>query len=254
MSRLALEHIVIAMGLDSRIKRIATDMGVDFYGVADLGGVHDEILRQGGEDVATYPRAITIGIALFDSIVDALPARNEEAAVAVNYLHHCYDVINARLDAIASRIGGALQSEGYRTLPLPSSERFDNERICAQFSHKLAAHMAGLGWIGKSCLLVTPEVGPRVRWNSVLTDAPIEPTGTPMEERCGECTECVEICPQHAFTGRQFKEDEPRSARYDAAACERLFKEADESAGRVACGMCIYVCPWGRAKRSRPKP
>jgi len=234
------------MSLDERLEKLARDMGVDFYGVADLGPAHDAILEQGGEDVASYPRAVSFGIAMFDSIVDALPRRQEEPVVTINYLHHCYDVINARLDAIASRIAGELQREGYRTLPVPTAERHDSERICAQFSQKLAARHAGLGWIGKSCLLVTPEVGPRVRWGSVLTEAPLAPTGGPLDERCGQCTECVDICPQNAFTGRPFIEGEPREARYDAAACERYFKEGKTTEGRVACGMCIYVCPWGR--------
>lgn len=235
------------MELDERLRNVALEMGVDFYGVADLTGARDEILRQGGEDVATYPRALTFGIALFDSIVDGLPRRHEDRTVTVNYLHHCYDIVNCRLDEIASRLGGMLQRAGHRALPMPSSERFDSVRICAQFSHKLAAHIAGLGWIGKSCLLVTPEVGPRARWNSVLTDAPLEPTGAPMAERCGECRECIDACPQRAFTGRNFLDSEPREERYDAAACERLFKEEGDE--RIACGMCIYACPWGRVSR-----
>ncbi len=37
--------------------------------------------------------------------------------------------------------------------------------------------MAGLGRIGKSCLLITPEAGPRVHWATVLTDAPMQVTG-----------------------------------------------------------------------------
>jgi epoxyqueuosine reductase len=235
--------------LERRLRDVAEASGVDFFGIADLAPARDFIFGQGGEDVARYPRAVSIGIALFDNIVDALPRRNEEAAVTINYLHHCYDVINSRLDATASMLAGVLQREGYNALPLPSSERHDSERICGQFSHKLAAHMAGLGWIGKSCLLVTPEVGPRVRWNTVLTDAPLEPAGEPMDERCGKCVECVEICPQGAFTGRAFSEGEPREARYDASACERYFKEEKQAAGRVACGLCIYVCPWGRSDR-----
>ncbi|MCK9565162.1 MAG: hypothetical protein M0Q43_03825 [Methanothrix sp.] len=70
-----------------------------------------------------------------------------------------------------------------------------DERVAVVFSHKLAAHMAGLGWIGKSCLLITPEAGPRVRWASVLTDAPMKATGYAMAERCGECRKCVDVCP-----------------------------------------------------------
>ena len=239
------------MKLDDTIRDLAGELGADFFGIADLAAARDEILRQGGDDVASYPRALSFVIRLFVSIVDELPRRNDDRGVTINYLHHCYDIVNARLDVISSRIASALQNEGYRTLPMPASERHDNKRICAQFSHKLAAHMAGLGWIGKSCLLVTPEAGPRVRWVTVLTDAPLSPTGKPMDERCGSCTECVDICPQKAFTGRPFREDEPREARYDAAACERHFKEGASPEGRVACGLCINSCPCGKAERGK---
>jgi epoxyqueuosine reductase len=239
----------MADDLDRRLERIARELGADFFGVADLEPVHEEVLRQGGEHIATWPRALSLGIRLFDSIVDRLPERLEDPTVSVNYLNQCYDTINARLDQIASRLGSALQDEGYRAVPLPAAERYDNERICAQLSHKLAARHAGMGWIGKNCLLVTPEFGPRVRWNSVLTDAPLTPTGPALEERCGRCNECVEICPPHAFTGRPFSEDEPREARYDARKCERYFEAMDAAKGRAACGLCLYVCPFGRSHK-----
>ena len=72
--------------------------------------------------------------------------------------------------------------------PLPAAltvllENLKDERQRAVFSNKLAAHLAGLGWIGKSCLLITPQVGPRVRWVSVLTEAPLALTGGMAEER-----------------------------------------------------------------------
>ena len=109
----------------------------------------------------------------------------------------------------------------------------------------MAAHLAGLGWIGKSCLLVTPEAGPRVRWTTVLTDAPLK-AGTPMEMRCGDCHECVDICPVKAFTGRNFIESEPREARYDARRCEKYLKGLEASTGYGVCGMCLYICPHGK--------
>ncbi|HVO78132.1 MAG TPA: 4Fe-4S double cluster binding domain-containing protein, partial [Methanomassiliicoccales archaeon] len=102
------------------------------------------------------------------------------------------------------------------------------------------------GWIGKSCLLVTPESGPRVRWVSILTNAPLTPTGSPMEQRCGDCHECVDACPVKAFTGRNFVETEPRESRFDARACERYFDQM-ESEGKVpVCGLCLYSCPHGK--------
>ncbi len=235
------------MKLDEQVRCLAQDLGTDFYGIADLSLAHDFVLNQGGSDAASYPRAISIGIVLLHAIVDQLP-RREERAVAVEYRHHAYDVANERLDLIASRLGSFLQRQGYRALPIPASERIDDEKICAIFSHKLAAHLAGLGWIGKSCLLITPQAGPRVRWASVLTDSPLQPTGQRLGERCGDCQMCVEICPVRAFSGQPFREDEPREARYDARKCEKYFKDLEKKTGLGVCGLCLYVCPFGKGR------
>jgi epoxyqueuosine reductase len=232
------------MDLQDRLPRLVRRLGGDLYGVADLALARDEIIRQGGEELGAYPRAIAIGVELLHPIVDRLPDR-ERRSVAVEYRTHAYALVNQRLDAIASRVASELQGAGHRAFPVPASDRVDDERICAVFSHKLAAHLAGLGWIGKSCLLITPQVGPRVRWTTVLTNAPL-PTGTPMAQRCGDCHECVDICPQKAFTGRNFIEVEPREARYDACSCERYFKKM-ESEGKVpVCGLCLFACPHGK--------
>jgi epoxyqueuosine reductase len=238
------------MGLDERIRELAGELGVDFYGVADLTPAREEILRQGGRETAEYPRAVSFGISMVDVLVDSLPRRLEDPSVSGHYFHQCYDVINHRLDIIASRLAGELSRQNYRSLPMPAKEHFDYERICAQFSHKLAAHLAGLGWIGKSCLLITPEMGPRVRWNTVLTHAPLEPTGRPMEERCADCSDCVDICPQRAFTGKAFRSEEPREERYDAAKCQDYFISlAQNKHYRVACGLCVYACPYGKDRK-----
>jgi epoxyqueuosine reductase QueG len=236
------------MVLTNKIRELTELWGIDFFGVADLSLAREAIADQGGPVIAEFPRAISVGIALFHPIVDQLPQRAERA-VAVNYKHHCYDVINQRLDHITSQLSSMLQREGYQALPIPASKRVDDERICAAFSNKLGAHLAGLGWIGKSCLLVTPEAGPRVRWATVLTDAPLQITGEPMEERCGSCRQCVEICPQQAFTGEPFREHEPREVRYEARKCEQYLNELKEKHGVDVCGMCLYICPQGRKRK-----
>lgn len=220
--------------------------GADFVGVADLSLAHDAILAQGGPVIAAYPRAISVGIGLLHTIVDQLPNRADRA-VAFSYQYHSYDLINQRLDLLISQVSRFLQREGYRALPVPASKRADDERICAAFSHKIAAHLAGLGWIGKSCLLVTPEIGPRVRWATVLTDAPLRVTGEPTAANCGDCNQCVEICPVQAFTGEPFRASEPREKRYDAGKCDSYFAEMKEKDSELAvCGLCLYVCPHGK--------
>jgi len=231
--------------LSNRIHHLALSLGADYFGIADLVPSRDFIHGQGGERAARYPRGVVMGIRLQDSLVDLLPGRDREGAIL--YRHNSYDVVNANLDLIALRVANLLQKEGSGAFPVPASKRTSDEGICGIFSQKLAAHLAGLGWIGKSCLLVTPDHGPRVRWVTVLTDAPLEPTGSPMEPRCGECTACVDICPVHAFTGRMFSPGEPREARFDAAACDRYYKHLEKELGFAGvCGLCLWACPHGR--------
>jgi epoxyqueuosine reductase len=235
---------------DTDLPALVRSLGADYYGVADLSGIQEFIRAQGGDRVTGYPRAVTIGIRLLDTLVDAIADRTDFVGGRL-YRYNSYDVVNLELDRIALRVANTIQREGYRAFPVAASKRASDEKIAGVFSQKLAAHLAGLGWIGKSCLLVTPDNGPRVRWVTVLTDAPLNPTGTPMEQRCGKCTECVDICPVHAFTGRPFCEDEPREARYDAAACDRYFRELEAGGGPGVCGLCLYVCPHGRKKGPR---
>ncbi len=186
------------MDLAGELKSCALLRGADYFGVADLASAHAFILEQGGERIARYPRAVTIGIALQDSLVNLLPER-EDYAAAMLYRHNSYDVVNLALDQIALAVANIIQRAGYGALPVPASKRASDEKIAGVFSQKLAAHLAGLGWIGKSCLLVTPDHGPRVRWVTVLTDAPLKPTGSPMEQRCGKCTQCTDACPKKAI-------------------------------------------------------
>jgi epoxyqueuosine reductase len=240
------------MDPDNDLPAFARSLGTDYYGVADLTGARGFIHAQGGDRVAGYPRAVVMGIRLLDPLVDAIADRTDLVGGRL-YRHNSYDIVNLELDHIALRVANTIQREGYHAFPVPASKRASDELIAGVFSHKLAAHLAGLGWIGKSCLLVTPDHGPRVRWITVLTDAPLVPTGTPMGSRCGKCTECVDICPVHAFTGHMFHEDEPREARFDAAACDRYFKELEAGGGPVFCGLCLFVCPHGR-KRKRRSP
>ncbi|MBI0583125.1 MAG: epoxyqueuosine reductase [Methanomassiliicoccus sp.] len=237
------------MELSEKLPRLVRRLGGDLYGVADLTLAREAVLEQGGIDADEYPRAVVIGIRLMDSIVDRLPGERESRAIATTYRTECYEYVNRRLNDIASRVASTLQSAGHAALPVPASERIDDQRICAMFSHKLAARLAGLGWIGRGCLLITAQFGPRVRWVSVLTDAPL-PAGRPMlGDGCGFCRACVDACPVKAFTGRAFREDEPREARYDALACQEYLRQLETRDVEAVCGICVAVCPHGRKKR-----
>ncbi|MFX4262310.1 4Fe-4S double cluster binding domain-containing protein [Pelotomaculum propionicicum] len=235
------------MILNKELKDLADSQWIDYFGVADLKTAREVVLEQGGPEAAGFPYAVSLGIVLNQHLVDQLPRRNEKS-VALNYKHHASTVIYHRLDTASSIIAGYIDKKGYRALPLPASERINDERLFASFSHIMAAHLAGLGWIGKNCLLVTPQYGPRVNWTTILTDAPLEPTGKLQEQKCGRCNRCVDICPLQALTGRPFVAGEPREARYDAEKCDNFYNLMKSKGEPGVCGMCLYVCPHGNKK------
>jgi len=60
------------------------------------------------------------------------------------------------------------------------------------------AARAGLGFVGKNGMLIVPGVGSMVLLGEVVTTLELEP-GTPIGERCGSCTRCLDACPTRAF-------------------------------------------------------
>jgi len=231
--------------LFERIKELGCIHGIGFIGVAGLGEVKNEIKDISGSVYIEYPKAISIGIILQNSIVDLLYDRDEYENVLL-YKTHAYNVINSRLDHFSSVVGSVIQQNGFDAMPLPASERLDSDRVCASLSHKAIARLAGFGWIGKNCLLINPDYGPRIRWTSVLTNAPIQENKEIIGDNCGECKKCVNACPASAILGRNFSELEPRESRVDVRKCEAYYETLKDQNKLQVCGMCLYVCPFGR--------
>jgi len=71
------------------------------------------------------------------------------------------------------------------------------------FHFRIAAFICGLGEIGYSKLLLTPEFGPRQRFAFVLTDAPLEPDPLFEGGLCDRCMACVTECPVHALSAEE---------------------------------------------------
>lgn len=234
--------------LDARIGALLDQRGALASGVADLTApdIHREIVDQGGEWLGAFPRAISIAHRLQNGIVEELPDHHREAVVARMYDFHIYRTVNDLLDSMADRIATELQRAGFRAVPVPTSLAVDPTGFKGAVSHKLVARAAGLGWIGRSCLLITPQAGPRVRLASVLTDAPL-PTGTPLPRDCGRCTMCVDYCPAQAFTGESFRPEDPLEERMHVQACHEYRQSAKETSGASICGVCVAVCPYGRS-------
>ena len=234
-----------ATDLTVKLESLARDMGATHFGIADITPARQPICEQGGEFLTQFPRAVSHGFVLTDAIVNTL-VHHENIAALNTYWHYVYRIVNPCLDSISLTLAQSLDKAGFQAYVVPASQTVDRTRFVGVFSHKLAAHLAGLGWIGKSALLITPEHGPRVRWGTVLTDAPLE-AGTPMDEMCRDCNECVKDCPAYAFTGQAFDKPRPRSEIFAAEACHAYLNNREQT-GHRACGMCVYICPFGRKK------
>ena len=232
-------------GFTQELASLAEELGADLFGVADLRPVREFIVNQGGERLGSFTHGIAMGMGLLNTIVDHIaPEFPSDHSL---YGWHLYKVVSPAVDSMAWHLARRIQERGYLALPIPTSQyRAPGERI-AIFSHKLAAHLAGLGWIGKNCLLITPEFGPRVRLASILTNCPLE-AGQRIDDRCGDCQECVDACPAHALTGAEFCDEEGCEARLRAEVCgayrdgKRGGLGGSLRSGHV-CGLCLAVCP-----------
>ena len=111
------------MSLEGAIKRSISGE-YDLFGIADLRP-HKEKRISYGLDIAPYDFAISIGISLMDDVVDLVPSRDDKWA-AVSYQTHAYDIINDRLDALASRIATVIQRAGHRAMPVAASAVADD--------------------------------------------------------------------------------------------------------------------------------
>jgi epoxyqueuosine reductase len=223
-------------GLNQELEKFSREKGADLFGVADLGPAHDFIVSQGGAEIGKFPRGISMGMRLIDAIVDR-ENPNEDRKESL-YWHHVYNVVTPALDFLAYDVARSLTDRGFKAFPIPASTPYNFQKLEGIISHKLAAHLSGLGWIGKSCLLLTKEFGPRVRFVTVLTDAPLE-AGSALDKPCGKCRACVDACPVGAFAGVEFKPAEGREVRFAAPKCSEYRKTHP-------CGTCVSVCPMGK--------
>jgi epoxyqueuosine reductase QueG len=157
-----------------------------------------------------------------------------------------YNAFNQQLTEMVQSIADLLTGYGWQAQVNPSTSiNIDSEKLSAPFSHKMAATRAGVGWIGKSALLVTPEFGPALRLASLLTDAPLA-VGEPItESRCGDCMVCVKACPGSAIKGQHWQAGRQREELFDAHVCYETRTKAALRNGsqRLRCGVCMSVCP-----------
>lgn len=140
------------------------------------------------------------------------------------------------LERAAMEVVDRLEVERRHVLAVHTEDEFDPVKRVGLMSLKVLAKAAGLGWQGRSLLVVSPEYGPVHRWIGVLTDMKLH-NGTAVDNQCGDCALCVEECPTGALKLVEF-DDHPVSREdvLDIGLCR----------GDDGCTECLTVCPWAQ--------
>ncbi|HOJ12178.1 MAG TPA: 4Fe-4S binding protein [Clostridiales bacterium] len=104
-----------------------------------------------------------------------------------------------------------LEDRGYEAVPvfpnpteakgmgIPVGEGKAAPNVTPNFEYAVVA--CGLGEIGYCGEILTPEFGPRQRWQMVITDAEIEEDEILKDSICTFCEKCASVCPLGAITG-----------------------------------------------------
>jgi len=216
----------------SQLRTMARELGAKAFGVADL-----DLLKKDTPDLLAlvpgeFCRAVVIGMRLQDSVVEGIVDRPTPL-----YFHN-YRQTNYRLDRAAIELADMIQNAGYAALAVPASQIVARDPMRGHVSHRRLGYAAGLGFIGRNCLLVSPKYGARMRYVSVLTDARLEPDG-PIDGTCGSCRRCIDVCPAGAIG--------ETSDEFDLDKCYRKLSEFTRLSfiGQHVCGVCVRACSGG---------
>lgn len=138
-----------------------------------------------------YPYAIVLTMELNKEITETEP---DEEAYRLNNAFYKY------FGEITYQLSDYLRKNGFATEVAHPFEGIVN--------YSLLAQNAGLGYIGKSGLLITPELGPRQKISAIFVSIANLPFKENNEhswilDYCDKCSKCIKSCPENAFIERK---------------------------------------------------
>lgn len=109
------------------------------------------------------------------------------------------------------------------------------------------AEKSGLGWRGKHTLLINKEHGSWFFLGEIYINLPL-PTDKKVENYCGTCTSCIEVCPTKAIIG-PYKLDARKCISYLTIEHKSSIplEYRKQIGNRVyGCDDCQLYCPWNK--------
>ncbi len=161
---------------------------------------------------------------------------------------------------LAGRVAAYALGDDYHEL-LPARARLLAEAICglagrpvqwrvvcdtAPLLEREFGQRAGLGWIGKNSMLISPQRGSYFLLAELLLSLDLTPDPPFETDRCGTCRRCLDACPTGCILPNRTL-DAARCISYLTIENRGDIPEALRPAiGRWAfgCDICQEVCPW----------
>jgi len=181
---------------------------------------------------AVLPGACSLIVVGLNYWQEAPPQRGRIARYALGDDYHA--IMQEKLDALAADLvaRGASAKVYVDTGPV---------------LEKPLAERAGLGWQGKSTMLIHPKLGPWLLLGEIITTLELEPD-RPATDHCGSCSRCLTACPTGAITA-PYQLDARRCIAYLTIELKGSIPEELRPliGDRVyGCDECLDVCPWNR--------
>ncbi|UCD25648.1 MAG: 4Fe-4S dicluster domain-containing protein [Gemmatimonadota bacterium] len=214
------------------VKKWAQKLGARAVGVTHLQDYHKYTTVGRGDDYGSQVQldhsfAIAVTVEMDKNMIDRAPFGPVVMESAQQYLVS---------GTIAVQLAECIRALGYAA----RAHIDGNYRVVCP----LVARDAGLGEIGRMGLLMTPDLGPRVRIAVVTTDLPLVADERyperSMIDFCVECKKCAEACPGDAIpSGDRETIDGVKRWQIDQEECYILWSKIGTD-----CGRCVKVCPY----------
>jgi epoxyqueuosine reductase len=253
------------MNLAQDIKDKAVELGFDLVGITDASPIEPEQTRFLADWLSCgYAGRMTYMHGNFEKRINPAKLLQAAQSVIVVGLNHKPPEQTVTSPDSATPTGKVAHYARYHDYHLFMRARL---RVLADFIARLAdknprykicvdsvplaeralAARAGLGFIGRNHMLISPHLGPQIFLGEIVTALKLSPD-EPIQQSCSNCNRCIAACPTGALRA---------DGQFDANKClsyltieykGRIDPELAEKTGdRIfGCDECVLACPHHR--------
>lgn len=241
--------------LAQEIRKFSYKAGIDLVGFSSMDepSLYLRPENRGFMYEMGYRWAISIACRISFAACELL-LRGEDAGMLFCFDRHCREQA-ALLERAAHSLCLHLEDNGIRAFLVPGMGKgYNDGGAKVTVSHMAQAHLAGLGEMGDSGMLITPQYGPRVRLATILVDHPLPLASKMLTGVCTHCGLCKKVCPSGSIKGERFNPSYPEQCYTDKNVCGRYRDGNKARLGSRFCNLCMAICPVGRPALKGAKP